>query len=214
MNDIAKRVSGEYNRRTSSEKRQLMWAADQVSKANDLLRDVHDVLTARDGSGPPYEGFESIADGNSMVGSVVSSLVDASALLGRSEQGLRKAGSASRMAGAIDNQLTGVPKRVVLRRINTAIEKARLGGMFKDTNWAPIHRLWKELDKADIEVQLLSAEYSKDQNGNPSSKTWKFRVEWDGPEGRPQVVYGQVVASGAGSVSDPLEMYDVVAYAN
>jgi hypothetical protein len=112
------------------------------------------------------------------------------------------------------NSLTGVDKRTGLRRINAVIAGARLNGIFRDNNWTPVQKLWREFEQAGIPVNLVSANYTKDDQGNPNSKVWKFTVEWDGPTGQHIVTYGQVVASGAGSVRDPLDAYDVVAYVN
>jgi len=196
-----------------SERKSLMWASGEVDKINRRLENVHLVLTAREHSGPPYEGFESLADGDSVVSKAVENLSDAAILLAKASKALHAKGSLMpRVARSEDNALDGLDKRTGLRRINAVIAGANLDGFFRDNSWAPIHKLWKSFEKAGIIIELISANYTKDEYGNPNSKTWKFKIEWLGPNERPVVVYGQVVASGAGEVQDPLSVYDVVAY--
>lgn len=124
-------------------------------------------------------------------------------------------GSSERLA-SLDTEsiLDGMDKRTGLRRINAVIAGAHLGGIFRDRHWAPIQKLWQKFEDEGIPILRKDSFYSMDDHGNPNAKTWKFTVEWQIPNGRPVIVYGQVVASGAGSVNDPLDAYDVVAYAN
>jgi hypothetical protein len=122
-------------------------------------------------------------------------------------------GSPVHLASDEINSLGGLDKRMGLRRINAVIARARLGGFFNDEHWTPVTRLWKMFADDGIPVNLIGSSYSKDDRGIPNAKTWKFSIEWSRKD-RPVVVYGQVVASGAGSWTDPLQTYDVVAYAN
>ena len=55
-------------------------------------------------------------------------------------------------------------------------------------------------------------EYSKNESGIPSSKTWRFEIDFMNDKGRPTKLFGIIVASGAGSVKDPLDKYDITAY--
>lgn len=199
---------------TSSAREEVMWASQEIAKANDQLENVYLALTARGHSGPPYEGFESLADGDSVISAAVDRLQDASVLLEKASKALRdRSSSMPRIARAENNILNGMDKRTGLRRINAVIAGAHLNGIFRDDNWTPIQRLWREFDKANIPANLTGTFYTKDDQGNPNSKTWKFAVEWIGPNEQPVIVHGQVIASGAGSVKEPLDAYDVVAYA-
>lgn len=209
---MAQRVAGRHIA-TASAKEEVLWASKEIVKANRKLEDVYLVLTARGHAGPPYEGFESLADGDSAVSAAVKDLQDASALLAKASDTLRARSSAmSRAARAEVNSLEGMDKRMGLRRINAVIAGAHLNGIFRDDNWTPIQKLWREFEQAGIPVDLIGTNYTKDDQGNPNAKTWKFTIEWSGPTGQPIVAHGQVVASGAGSVREPLDAYDVVAY--
>lgn len=85
-------------------------------------------------------------------------------------------------------------------------------GLFKDTSWEPIHKTFAELSRHGIELSKESNRYVTDEKGTPTSKRWEFQIEFVNQKGRDSVLYGVVVASGAGSVADPLDRYDVVAY--
>jgi hypothetical protein len=117
-------------------------------------------------------------------------------------------------ANAGINSLDGMDKRAGLRRINTVIGNAHLNGIFRDSHWTPIQKLLKDFVDEGIPVVIRSSNYDTDNRGTPISKTWNFQVDWKGPRGQPVTAYGRIVAAGAGSVDDPMEAYDVVAYAN
>jgi len=108
--------------------------------------------------------------------------------------------------------LDGLDRRQALTVINKTIQSAGLRGFFSDQYWAPVQRIWKELDKMGIDHALGKTWYDKDNQGNPSTKTWAFTVQWTDAKGKAQTAHGRVIASGAGSVNDPLEKYDVTAY--
>jgi hypothetical protein len=109
--------------------------------------------------------------------------------------------------------LDGYDRRTVAKMVNQAIDAARLRGVFRDQYWAPIHRIWKNFDRAMIPYSITSSEYEKER-GVDVRKVWKFEVPFTTKAGRPGKVYGQVIAAGAGPVEDPLESYDVTAYAS
>lgn len=213
MMAIAQRVAGRHIAATSA-KEEVLWASKEIVKANRKLEDVYLVLTAREHAGPPYEGFGSLADDDAVVAAAVENLQDASVLLEKASDTLRARSSARSRVAAEPNALDGLDKRTGLRRINAVIVGAHLNGIFRDDHWLPIQRLLKKFTDEDIPVDILTTTYAKDDQGRPTSKTWKFDVEWQGPRGQPVSVYGQIVASGAGSVDNPLDAYDVVAYAN
>ena len=112
-----------------------------------------------------------------------------------------------------DSPLDGMPRRKVVSLVNKVIERSRLGGFFSDQYWKPIQGLWKNFERAGIPIAITKSDYEKEM-GVPVRKVWRFEVEFKNDRGRPTTVYGQVVAAGAGSVEDPLEKYDVTAYAN
>ena len=85
-------------------------------------------------------------------------------------------------------------------------------GLFKDQSWKPIDDIWTALTAAQIDWTMTGAKYDHDEHGVTTSKTWKFYVEFTSRTGSSYRLYGVIVASGAGSVQDPLDRYDVVAY--
>lgn len=109
--------------------------------------------------------------------------------------------------------LDGMTRKKVADLVNHVIARARLTGMFRDQYWKPIQGLWKAFEQAGIPFSITKSEYEK-ENGVPVRKVWQFEVNFMNERGRPTTVYGRVVAAGAGPVDDPLEVYDVTAYAN
>jgi hypothetical protein len=81
-------------------------------------------------------------------------------------------------------------------------------GFHKDENWAPIHQIFLQLNKKEIDFILISANYENDN----SRKVWKIEFPFLNDKGKETILYGQVIASGAGMVSNPLEIYDIVGY--
>jgi hypothetical protein len=114
-----------------------------------------------------------------------------------------------------DRKLTpidGMNRRQACRFVN-AILARHTKGLFRDDSWQPVQAIWKELSAEGITWQLENAEYQHDAQGRTTSKVWKFKVLYRNDRGvSPTILYGVITASGAGSVSDPLEKYDLVAY--
>lgn len=110
-------------------------------------------------------------------------------------------------------ELVDIPRRKVVDLVNKAIKNARVGGFFDDEFWRPVQRIWDQFNRMGIPFSITESRYEKER-GVPVRKIWKFEVPLTNERGKPQIVYGQVVAAGAGSVEDPLERYDVTAYAS
>lgn len=106
--------------------------------------------------------------------------------------------------------LNGMNNREAKKFLNYLLEK-HTKGYFNDESWAPVHKTFKELDKHSISYDIQSSKYRK-ENGIPVAKRWMFTVNFINDRGRPAKLNGTIVASGAGSVDDPLDRYDVVAY--
>ena len=118
------------------------------------------------------------------------------------------------LAAKPSNPLDGLRRPQAVRQMAFYITQARLQGIFRDDHWAPIQRLWDTLTDVGVEWVVDTAEYDTDARGNPAEKTWRFTVDYLNEHGKPAHLYGRCVASGAGSVDEPLSAYDVVAYAN
>lgn len=115
------------------------------------------------------------------------------------------------------NVLDGLSRRKALTLVNAVMDKAPTGGFFRDEYWQGIKAVWKALEAADIAFGITKSDYeyeSGEAHGRtPIRKVWTFEVPFVNEKGRQEIIYGRVVAGGAGSVDDPLARYDVVAYA-
>lgn len=86
----------------------------------------------------------------------------------------------------------------------------RFRGFFSDSAWQPINTLIGEIQKDDIPFDIQKTEYYKDTNGNPAGKIWTCEIPFINQNNRPDKLHVRITASGAGSVADPLDRYDIV----
>lgn len=153
---------------------------------------------------------------------ILASINRAAAILGdstfprrlKAAYGLAVKENQSRTAsGGID----GMSRREVAKLVNAVIERAPTKGVHRDQYWKPIQAIWRGLENAGIPFGITGSEYQHEViEGQrvPVRKVWNFEVNFTNERGRPTTVYGRVVAAGAGSVEEPLEVYDVTAYAS
>lgn len=109
------------------------------------------------------------------------------------------------------SSLDGMKKDKARKRVNNLFSEYTRG-FFSDDYWRQVHKIFKVLDENDISYTLIKSFYDHDENGTPNSKTWVFEIRFLNEKNEPISLYGRVVASGAGSVKNPLDRYDVVAY--
>lgn len=102
--------------------------------------------------------------------------------------------------------------RVRATRLVNHLMNPFTNGFFRDEDWSNVDKIWKALTQAGIEFTITKTEYQQDRDGNPNAKIWQFQIEFSNERGRPTILFGVVTASGAGSVKDPLDRYDIVAY--
>jgi len=104
-----------------------------------------------------------------------------------------------------------IPRKTI-KKINKRICNIA-PGIYSDEYWSAIKNVHNELDKVISELGLyvvsVNAQYKHGEDGIPNRKEW-ITVIRDKNERKAIVI---VMACGAGSVKDPLEKYDVVAYA-
>jgi len=103
-----------------------------------------------------------------------------------------------------------INKPVLVRNLNKIIGNVSKG-FFTDEYWRGPQKVWDALNAIGVDWHITSSDYDR-KNSPPQSKTWKFEVMFTNPRGKAAKLYGHLVASGAGSVADPLSRYDVVAY--
>jgi hypothetical protein len=82
-------------------------------------------------------------------------------------------------------------------------------GLFRDNAWQAVHKIFKLFSDRDIDYVLVDTVYTQDQRGAPNAKIWKFEIPFLNPNNRKQIIYGTITAAGAGSVEDPLSVYDL-----
>jgi len=113
----------------------------------------------------------------------------------------------------IPSPITGLSRQRVLKLVNHALDSAHTSGIYRDQYWRPIQAIWKALEHAGLPFSISGSQYEK-EHGVDVRKVWTFEVPFTSERGKPGVIYGRVVAAGAGSVEDPLDSYDVTAYAS
>ncbi len=114
-------------------------------------------------------------------------------------------------ANVSGSPLDGMPKRKVVDLLNRLMAP-HTKGMHRDQFWTPVQEIRKVFEREDIPAVLLSATYEHEK-GIPVRKVWLYEVAFLNQNQRPDKVYIRITASGAGSVTDPLDVYDVTAYA-
>jgi hypothetical protein len=81
-------------------------------------------------------------------------------------------------------------------------------GMFKDTGWGNITNLIKDIHTVIPNAALIKSEYIGDFPHK--SKEWTLVGAFQTPKGGfKRAVWIKIIASGAGSGEDPLEIYDI-----
>lgn len=113
--------------------------------------------------------------------------------------------------------LPTMPRRKLVQMINRILDRAPTKGIHRDQYWKPVQAIWKALEKAGLDFSITKSDYEHESMGGsrvPVRKVWNFEVPFLTERGQPGTIHGRVVAAGAGSVEDPLEAYDVVAYVN
>lgn len=114
-------------------------------------------------------------------------------------------------AGHGSSSLDGLSKDAAKRKVNDLIAQYTKG-IFHGESWEPINRLWNIFRSAAIDFVMTGSQYRKNESGVLTSKEWKFEITFSNNNGRETILYGIVIASGAGSVQDPLEKYDIISY--
>jgi len=59
-----------------------------------------------------------------------------------------------------------------------------------------------------LDWNIQKAEYDH-KNSPPTYKIWYIEINFTNKAGKPQKIFGNVTAAGAGTVKDPLDAYDV-----
>ena len=109
------------------------------------------------------------------------------------------------------DSLNGMNRVKAVRTVNNIIG-SKTKGFFTDAYWTPVNAIWKALSEAGIDWTIGETQYSKDHNGEPTSKTWNFKIDFKDNRDVQKVLYGVIIASFCGSCRNPSERYDLVGY--
>lgn len=106
--------------------------------------------------------------------------------------------------------IDGMNKRKAINYITRKFKVyEKLKGFFSDDAWQPINGIIGDIQKDGIPFEIHKTEYYKDNNGNPAGKIWTCQIPFVNQNGRQDKLYVTITAAGAGSVSDPLNRYDI-----
>lgn len=86
---------------------------------------------------------------------------------------------------------------------------SKYSGFYSDNSWQAINKLQRELESVLSNLAVVSADY--DRKFPPESKKWIMAGAYKTSKGVEKAVWIQIIASGAGTVEDPLSKYDIVA---
>ena len=86
-------------------------------------------------------------------------------------------------------------------------------GLFSDQSWEGVHNVFHKLEQLGVPVAIGCTEYLHDERGDATGKQWKFSTTFINGKGKETVLRGVLTAHAAGSVADPLDKYDISAYA-
>lgn len=103
----------------------------------------------------------------------------------------------------------------IKRNLDRILGASYLNGMHRDDHWQPIYRLFRDFEAAGFPVMIDEARYEHDDNGDtslPVRKVWLGQIVARDEKDKRITFHLRVVAAGAGSVQNPLDVYDVVAY--
>ena len=109
------------------------------------------------------------------------------------------------------NPLDGMTPAQAKKAVNRVIPHEQIKGFFSDESWQGIQQIWNAFNDAGLNWNIMDTQYSNDQ-GVPTGKTWQVQVDYTDRRNKPMSIHGVVRAAGAGSVENPLERYDIVAY--
>ena len=125
-------------------------------------------------------------------------------------------------ATALASSIDGMQRRKAVQYINKLIAPI-VKGLHRDNSWKPINKMFEALRDENVEYSITKTDYGVSPSWQQTwqgpawqipndYKRWDFEVEFVNENGKKSVLHGYATAMGAGSMSDPLEKYDVVAY--
>jgi len=111
----------------------------------------------------------------------------------------------------VNLSLYGKTRSQAIKTVYNAIGRAG-NGYYHDEGWNGVREVFKALEKAGITIVTQKTEYQHDRqiSDMPVRKVWYVEIPFITKGMKEDKLSGRITASGAGSVEDPLESYDVV----
>ncbi len=111
------------------------------------------------------------------------------------------------------NILDGLSPSQAKKMINRIIPHDKIKGTFSDDYWLAPNLIFTAFNTAGLDWSIISADYKNDSAGNPIQKRWEISVKYLTKSGEESEILFPIIASGAGTVENPMSQYDVIAYA-
>ena len=109
------------------------------------------------------------------------------------------------------NQNGIISKKSLLNRLYKEITPLTRG-FFHDNSWEPIRIIYNKfneiLNPMGIDMVMTENHYDK-EHSPPQYKIWSFEIRFINQKAKSDTIYGRIMAAGAGSITDPLERYDL-----
>jgi hypothetical protein len=106
------------------------------------------------------------------------------------------------------NPLDGKSKQSAQRIVYNTVDHLTKG-FFRDEYWKGPAAIFKAASDAGFSMNVMNTAYQNDSEGTPNQKYWVIEIPFVNNKGKPDKLQGRLVASGAGSVKDPLAIYDL-----
>jgi hypothetical protein len=116
-------------------------------------------------------------------------------------------------------QMSGISKQSLKTKIYKTLYPISKG-IFSDDSWVPVHEMFKALDGLGLEYVMTGSDYGVSPSFQQTwtgegwkipndYKEWKFEIDFTNNKGKPNKLYGIIIAHGAASMESPLDKYDI-----
>jgi hypothetical protein len=109
---------------------------------------------------------------------------------------------------AVKNQLDGRSKQSAKTFAYSKLHNLTTG-FFKDEYWNGVKKILETASQLGFPFNIIKTEYRGNGEGVNTSKVWYVEVPFINNQGKEDKLVGNITASGAGPVEDPLKIYDL-----